>query len=239
MNAAEFVASLPPALTRHGAETPTGYVQGSSPGEIVIRIRQEIALAVALGVLPAGTKVSVRQPHYKSIIVSVTAWSGAVLCDAYVETLMDETVAWRPERRERDEFGMVSGDDRYTAALNSALSLIEKIADRHNYNNSDYMTDYFDVGYYLSVDARPVAGLAERAIREEADPDAAALRAKAIEAAKTLPAKAVKSICGRLGVTGTDEWSLKHLIKLAEHAKGRPVAYDKSTRGWRVIEGAS
>ena len=50
-----------------------------------------------------------------------------------------------------------------TTAFYEKLVAIWKIANQWNYDNSDPMTDYFDVGYYLDIDVKADAG---REIRE-------------------------------------------------------------------------
>ena len=41
-----------------------------------------------------------------------------------------------------------------TTAFYNKIEAIYKIANQWNYDNSDYMTDYFDVGYYLDIDVK-------------------------------------------------------------------------------------
>jgi hypothetical protein len=220
MTSAEFMSSLPPARSRRGNDWVNDV-------ELAKIIRNECAAAVTAGALPAGTKVSVRILHHKSLSVEIVGWEGAVFSNAYTEHLMDpKGTPWNSEAWSRES------DPRLTEPLNRAVKLIEKIADRHNYNNSDYMTDYFDVGYYLSVDARPVEHAAETGIKRESDKTFRELAARAEVAARAVGPDATKSICGRGGVDSADTWALERLIKIADRAKGRPVEYDKRRRGW-------
>lgn len=43
---------------------------------------------------------------------------------------------------------------QYTTAFCEKLEAVYLIANQWNWNNSDYMTDYFDVGYYLDIDIK-------------------------------------------------------------------------------------
>lgn len=58
------------------------------------------------------------------------------------------------------------------------------------------------------------------------------MRMRAHEAATRLGPKAVRSICGKLGVAHCSQWALESLLKLDARAGGKPVAYDKRRRGW-------
>lgn len=126
------------------------------------QIRTDIAAAVKAGVFPKGTKVSVRQNAGRywtpcgSLTVSISAWPGAVYSDAYAASVMDG-------RR-----GFVASSQRYTQAFADALDLIEKIADRHNFDKSDIQRDHFDVGYYLNVHGGKAETAAIDGLEEEA-----------------------------------------------------------------------
>lgn len=54
-----------------------------------------------------------------------------------------------------------------TTAFYEKLSAIYKIANQWNYNNSDIMSDYFDVGYYLDIDIKKAEDFAPRATMTE------------------------------------------------------------------------
>lgn len=49
-----------------------------------------------------------------------------------------------------------------TAAFFNKVSAVYKIANQWNYNHSDSMTDYFDVGYYLDIDIKKPADFEPR-----------------------------------------------------------------------------
>ncbi|MEO7895887.1 MAG: hypothetical protein ABIR65_01190 [Pseudolysinimonas sp.] len=125
--------------------------------------------------------------------------------------------------------------DHLADELRAALNLCERVGGRHNYNDSDSMTDHFDVGYHLTVDAHTVEAAALQGIALERDPDLATLHARAEAASKRLGPKCTKSVLGRGGLTTAGEWSLRHILHVDEHAAGRPVAYDKSRRAWLPV----
>jgi len=227
MTPAQFFASLPPALSRRGPHAVNTQV-------IARRIRADLAAAIDAGVLPAGTKFSIRTEH-NHIYVDITEWrQGAVFVDKYVEHLMDPSIKWDPDYRSRD-YEERRHDARLVPALNKALAIIDKIVNLHNYDNSDSMRDHFDVGYYSTVSAEPVIRAAETGIQSESSPKFAALLARGQEASKALGPAATKSICGSSNLTSASEWCLERLIKVAARAGGRPVAYDKKRGGWFPI----
>ena len=67
-----------------------------------------------------------------------------------------------------------------TTAFYNKLCAIYKIANQWNYDNSDIMTDYFDVGYYLDVDIKMPEGfeLREEMTKEEREAYAAEIKAE-------------------------------------------------------------
>lgn len=229
----KFIESLPAPIDCHGGYDDTLLTK---------QMRADLALAVTRGILPAGTKVSVRKNHYRSFSIDIVAWVGPVFVDAYYAHLLDEkTAPWNPGHWDYDankihDRGMRHGRDEYPRALNEALYAIDRIINRHNYNNSDAMTDYFDVGYYETVSANTIHGAARTAVRIESDPEYRALLADASIHAQKLGAKCVTSVCGRGGLDRADKHDLKAIIRISERAKGRPVAYDKRRRGWFPVE---
>jgi hypothetical protein len=228
MTASEFLASLPPALSLRGEGS-------SSRDSVVARIRDEVAMAV-LSVLPDGARAAVRcdrsgwTPHVK---VDLVAWAGQPLCAEYVSAVMDESL---PNGVPVPCRGCWTARNRLADEVNDALALLGSVADRHNFDKSDSMTDYFHVGYYLTVSANTLIATATSGIAEEVNPALAALRVRAREAAKRLPKGAVRSICGRPGVEGAGEYTLNRLVALDEAAAGRPVFYDRRRARWVVEE---
>lgn len=223
---AAFLTALPESMDCHGGYDDT---------KLTKIMRDECALAVTTGLLPPGTKVSVRKNHYRSFTVEIVAWSGALFVDAYAAHLLDpKGTAWDSEsiERPRDARGWKYGRAEYVPALNDAMRIVERIVERHNYNNSDYQTDYFDVGYYMTVSANRVHASASAGLALESDPAYRALVQDATTAARTLGAACVRAVCGRGGITGCSQWALESLIKIAKRANGRPVVYDKRNRAW-------
>lgn len=227
MTATEFLATLAaPINTRASFEESA----------LTKTMRDEIAAAVRVGALPAGTKVSVRKNHYHSFTVEIVEWRGAVFCDAYVASVLDPATKFDAveARNQMHRDGLRRGDERYTTKLCAALELIEAIVDRHNYNDSRIEEDYFNVGYYLTVTARTVAANAEQGLKAESDPTYAELLRQAEIAAKAVGPKVVRSVCGRGGVQGCGQHALERLVRMAAKANGRELAYDKWRHGWVV-----
>ena len=225
---AEFMASLPEPFNCKGGYQDTLLTK---------LIRSEIALAVERDVLPAGTKVSVRKDHYRSFIVDIVEWSGAVFTSAYTDHLMDP--ATREKAFEGPTEWLTDDDERISRThetlakpLRHALVTVEQIANRHNYNNSRIEHDHFDVGYYLSVSASTVEGTARQGIQTESDPAYAKLLADAAKASRALGKACTESVCGRRGFEAASRWALERLVRMADKAKGRPVTYDKRRRAW-------
>jgi hypothetical protein len=120
----------------------------------------------------------------------------------------------------------------YVPALNAAVELLGHLANRHNFDESDSMTDYFHVGYYLDVDAKPAERAARDGVEQERDPQYAELCRRARVAAAAVGDKVVRSVCGRHGLSGAGKWSMERLIKIADAANGRPLTYDKRRSRW-------
>jgi hypothetical protein len=219
----EFLETLAPALTRD-------YTPGPYADDVTLakRIRVELAQAVKLGLLPVDTRHSVRINHHASLTVEIIAWSGPVFTPEYTEELMDPSV-----KRDVPSRWTRGGDDRLVDALNEAVRITRDIAERHNYDRSDSMTDHFDVGYYLTVHASTVTSTAEAGIRAESEPGFADLLVEARAAAKALGPKVVKSICGRK-IESCGRYSLERLVKVAKNANGRPLVYSKHQARWVV-----
>jgi hypothetical protein len=220
---AEYIDTLPAALSLRGAA-------GASSADVIARIRQECTGAIKAGVLPAGTKLSVRKRpggYTRSITVEIVTWGGAVFSDEYAEQCMEAFA------KGADQPAWTGRGRPLTDTLAHALRALELIAGRHNYNNSDIQTDYFDVGYYLHVEAGKVEAAAMTGMRAELDPKFADLRNRAIEAAKALGPAVVKSLVGSDGIEVVGQYALERVLRAAERSQGRPLAFDKR-RGWQV-----
>lgn len=71
-----------------------------------------------------------------------------------------------------------------TTEFYSKIVAVFKIANQWNYDNSDSMTDYFDVGYYLDIDIKTPEGLTLREEMTEAEREALNAERKAEEEAR-------------------------------------------------------
>lgn len=96
--------------------------------------------------LPADAKVTVRTDKYAGgSSIDVAIWAPA------------EWVYAAPGAPEGPEYHHQPAHGGYTLAAQVAQSIIKAMVDRYNWDNSDSMTDYFDVRFYGSVELR-VAG---------------------------------------------------------------------------------
>lgn len=212
--------------------------------EAFAQVRAELKQAQKHGIIPAFCKFSVRTDH-NSLNVDLVQWEGRVFSDEYTEHLMASYARSETVSRFRDEdFDCRSGHlPRLVPKLEDVGTIAAQIANRHNFDRSDSMTDYFHCGYYLDVSTRDVETAAERAIQLECDPDTAKLYSEAVSAINSLHPSCREKICdsvfGRRGFESAGEWGWKSIIKLAERAQGRPMAYCKRSRGWRVVKEAA
>lgn len=115
------------------------YDKSMTMNDIAKAIRKEIADA-----LPAGFKVSVRQNNSTGSS-AIRAEITAIPSDQ--QLFSSEYLAHVIENGESEPFR----GERYSPAVLGALSDIKRIADQYNYDNSDSMTDYFDVNFYFNV----------------------------------------------------------------------------------------
>lgn len=152
------------AETSHGSgyQIPDGwygakYDPKRSLTDIAKMIREEIKLLRKIGNLesdaavaipspiadmPAGIKVSVRQPHYGSINVTLSG--------------VPAEWGWMRGVDPRDFWGQERW--MHTPALQALLDELETLMGAYNYDRSDAMVDHFDVNFYgrANVDWREV-----------------------------------------------------------------------------------
>lgn len=225
---AAFIDTLGPALARRGSEYANDVT-------LTKTMRTELAAAVKAGVFPKGTKFSVRINHHASITVQINTWEGKVFCDDYAAHVLDpKGTEWNPESyRHMATARRAYFQAELTEELNAAVAAMCTIVDRHNYDNSDSMTDYFDVGYYLTCDARPVQSAAMQGLKLESNPEFAALAERAKAAAIIVGAKYTKATLPRGGWANAGEWCLEQIVKAADKY-GCELAYDKRS-GWRPL----
>lgn len=220
----EFIATLPPALTRSGPARADDVTLAKA-------IRADLKALATSGLIPVETTFSVRINHYASLHVEFTAWPGQFWAGTHIVSLMDPRVP-EPEWRIGQRFV------RFTPEFAAAFRAVERIVNRHNYDRSDTMTDHFDVGYYMTVSSGLLEAVATTQLKVETDPKFAALYNDGVAAATSLGDKVVKAVCGGRSIAGATEWQLHRLVKMADCADGRPVKYDKR-RGWIAYDDAS
>lgn len=227
-SATEFMAALPAALALRGRDS-------SSTSDVRFAIRRDLKTAQAAGLLPKGAGFSVRG-DYSSITVEIVAWTGVgpVLSAAYAEAVLADALGDPVRLREFPE----ARSARVSDSLISALSLIERIANRHNYDNSRSEEDYFDVGYYLHVEAERLISLAVYGTRDAANPAAAARRSTAKVAAARLGKAVTRSVCGSTSLDAIGEYAMERLLRLDAMADGRPLRYSKTSGRW-VVEASA
>lgn len=93
-----------------------------------------LKLVEPVGDAPAEIKISIRQPHYGSVNITLSN--------------IPEDWGWR-----RGDDGY--GNERWfaTDALEELGRELKALGEAYNYDNGDIMADYFDRRYYLSVEA--------------------------------------------------------------------------------------
>jgi hypothetical protein len=95
-----------------------------------------VAIPSPIADMPAGIKVSVRQPHYGAIDITLKGipqdWGWA--------KGTDHRAPWRGEHWMR------------TPAFEALVKELKTLMGAYNYDRSDIMTDYFDVRFYGNVD---------------------------------------------------------------------------------------
>ena len=87
-------------------------------------------------------KFSVRKPHYGMISISLMSAPFPVLRDAKCGH-MQVNHFW---------IGNSKNDELFTRRGVNLLKVVCGIPAKYNWDNSDLMTDYFDVNFYLSVE---------------------------------------------------------------------------------------
>ena len=116
------------------------YTPGTDVKEIAKMIRKDIADAIKAGRIPAGTKCSVRIDRFsggKSIDLYVTALPAGfhIYSREYVEHTLTNKHGYFEGKRRSDE-------------ATALIKTLKSISDSYNYDDSDSMTDHFDVNFY-------------------------------------------------------------------------------------------
>lgn len=100
--------------------------------EVAKLVRKDIKAAVKNGHLPADTKYSVRIERFSmGQAINITA------------TLPDRPARVRIDREYDGQYG-------YTNESNAINAVLNAIVNAYNYDNSDVLTDYFQVRFYCT-----------------------------------------------------------------------------------------
>lgn len=124
--------------------TGSKFDKNLSTKEIAARVRQEIKEAVKTGDLPKA-KYSVRIDCYSmgsSIDVVIRALPFSILNPKRIEL-----EAHNP----RFQWQNYESEPRHTLEASAVLGKVEQLLSSYNFDNSDSMTDYFDVKFYGHV----------------------------------------------------------------------------------------
>jgi hypothetical protein len=115
--------------------------------EIVKLVRKDVNEAIAQGKLPK-MKYSLRMSRRGawSIRLVVTDLDKAIL-----ENALTEDARLHLDQNNGSLFGFPPYRT-YSEAYNETMGLLKALLEAYNYDNSDIMTDYFNVNYYASVD---------------------------------------------------------------------------------------
>jgi len=89
-----------------------------------------------------GLKGSLRVQHYSTLILTIK--SGKI---DFVSNFQDKTK--REFNYQVNEYYI---EETYTGVAAEALNELKDAMMEGNHNNSDIQTDYFDVGWYISID---------------------------------------------------------------------------------------
>ncbi len=113
---------------------------------IASRVRSFVRKMREAGQIPNDVKISVRKEHHNSLRLSLTDLPDTVSLynPAYLQFLIDNP--------ESQPFTTIQ---RYSDEVTNLIEFVNSFVDQFNYNNSDTMTDYFDVNFYggrLDVD---------------------------------------------------------------------------------------
>jgi hypothetical protein len=144
------------------ANAKAGGVNGGylTAGECKVEILAELKAAAKDSKSPLfGLRITLREPHHKSFNVTLADAPFAIY-----QTGERERVEYSTRRNNHPVAQNDKGEGLlwHTAAADAAISAVEAIAGEWNYDRSDIQTDYFDVGFYLSVSFNADQAGAER-----------------------------------------------------------------------------
>lgn len=134
----------------HSGFIPGAIYKEEKIGDVTVitkRIRDFIKELRKAKKLPKGVKISCKKNHYSSLSVTIT-------------DIPDNVLLYNPEYLKRLTEAKNAGINFhkpydmpiYSREATNLLEFLKKYVDQYNYNNSDAMTDYFDVNFYSSID---------------------------------------------------------------------------------------
>lgn len=105
-------------------------------------------VAAVKAVLPKGWKASFRVEHYSRIICTISA-APFNLADKFDGENIKRGYIQCPDYIDVNTYhpNSYSRDAEFTATLNAIIAALNT----DNHDNSDIMTDYFDVGHYIGL----------------------------------------------------------------------------------------
>lgn len=101
--------------------------------------KKEIAIELKK-IMPKTYKWSLSIEHYSKLILKISQSQDDLLTNSKSEF-----------KRDHREVGYVNDETFVDKSVCELFKKIEAIMNKDNYNHSDIMTDYFDVGYYVGI----------------------------------------------------------------------------------------
>ncbi len=115
--------------------------------------KKEIALLLKAAKLPKHMKYSLGVQHHSGIVMNIRSSDIDFLGNYNARTEEKNRVSDRDGHFAVDylDVNVYHIESCFTGAVRDLLIKINKILNFKNYNNSDIMTDYFDVGHYVYI----------------------------------------------------------------------------------------
>lgn len=118
--------------------------------DIAKRVRADIKQAIKVGRLPKGTKTSVKIDRF-SMGQALDITIKAIPVEIYNPNYAKATKGFTDYHCE-EASNVRQSEGQYSQDLQSAIKALECIGHAYNRDNSDSMSDYSDVRFYLRVD---------------------------------------------------------------------------------------
>ena len=134
------------------------YTKGyQTSADLAKAIRTDIAIAKKGTILPKTLKVSVRKNDYsmgRSITINIKQLPEGMnaLHPEYVKWMKANPNGYRSDFLDAN----LSLKSHLSLELMQIIKTLKKLGNAYNYDNSDVMTDYFDVDYYLQIESYEV-----------------------------------------------------------------------------------